>query len=52
MIPDPDDVPPAIDGMFGMILKIYRDYLISDDLKFLEESWPNIQNLMDYIFKD
>jgi len=38
--------------MFGMILKIYRDFLISGDLKFLEESWPNIQKLMEYIFKD
>ncbi len=52
MIPDPGDVPPAIDGMFGMILKIYRDFLISGDLKFLEESWPNIQSLMEYILKD
>lgn len=50
MIPDPGDVPPAIDGMFGMILKIYRDFLITNDLKFLKESWPYIEKLIKFIF--
>ncbi len=51
-IPDQGDVPPAIDGMFGMILKIYRDYLITGDLDFLERSWQHIKRLMEYILKD
>ncbi len=50
--PDFGDVPPAIDGMFGMILKIYRDYLITRDLDFLKNSWSYIQKLMEYILKE
>ncbi|NHJ21237.1 MAG: hypothetical protein EAX91_09855 [Candidatus Lokiarchaeota archaeon] len=51
-IPDRGDVPPAIDGMFGMILKIYRDYLITRDLDFLKGAWNHIQKLMEFIFKE
>ena len=51
-IPDVGDIPPAIDGMFGMILKIYRDYLITGDLDFLNRSWDHIKNLMEFIFKE
>jgi uncharacterized protein (DUF608 family) len=50
--PDTGDVPPAIDGMFGMILKIYRDYLITGDLDFLKRSWGYIKKLMEFIFKE
>ena len=50
--PDTGDIPPAIDGMFGMILKIYRDYLITGDLEFLKKSWGYIKNLMEFIFKE
>lgn len=50
--PDAGDVPPAIDGMFGMILKIYRDYLITRDLDFLKRSWDHIEKLMEFIFKE
>ncbi len=45
-----NEMPPAIDGMFGMILKIYRDYLITGDYDFLKFSWPKIAGLMTYIF--
>ncbi|MFX0010890.1 MAG: GH116 family glycosyl hydrolase, partial [Candidatus Hermodarchaeota archaeon] len=50
--PDKGDVPPAIDGMLGMILKIYRDYLITGDLDFLKQAWNHIQKLMEFIFKE
>jgi uncharacterized protein (DUF608 family) len=50
--PDSGDVPPAIDGMFGMILKIYRDYLITRDFEFLKRSWSYIKKLMVFIFKE
>ncbi len=51
-IADIGDVPPAIDGMFGMILKIYRDFLITNDRDFLKRSWVYIEKLMDFIFKE
>jgi len=43
---------PAIDGMFGMILKIYRDYLFTGDLEFLNKSWSSIKKLMEYIWEN
>ena len=43
---------PALDGMFGTILKIYRDYLITGDTKFLTRSWPIINKLINYIFEN
>ena len=49
--PRPHDIPPAIDGMFGMVLKIYRDYLITGDLEFLKNSWTFVKKLMEYIFR-
>lgn len=51
-IPDQGDIPPAIDGMFGMILKIYRDYLITQDLDFLKKSWSYITKLMEFVFRE
>ncbi|TES96308.1 MAG: hypothetical protein E3J90_08320 [Promethearchaeota archaeon] len=51
-IADIGDVPPAIDGMFGMILKIYRDFLITNDREFLKRSWVYIEKLMDFIFRE
>ncbi len=51
-VPDVGDVPPAIDGMFGMILKIYRDFLITNDRDFLKRSWVYIEKLMEFILKE
>ena len=50
--PDVGDIPPAIDGMLGMVLKIYRGYLITRDLNFLKRSWSYTIKLMEYIFKE
>ncbi len=47
-----DMIGPAIDGMFGTILKIYRDFLITGDQDFLKKSWPLIIRLMEYIFEN
>jgi non-lysosomal glucosylceramidase len=49
---DWDMIGPAIDGMFGTILKIYRDFLITGDLDFLKKSWPLIDKLINYIFEN
>jgi non-lysosomal glucosylceramidase len=46
-----DVMGPAIDGMFGTILKIYRDFLITGDREFLKKSWQLISRMMDYIFE-
>lgn len=47
-----DQMPPGLDGMLGVILKIYRDYLITADREFLNSTWPLIERLMNYIFRE
>jgi uncharacterized protein (DUF608 family) len=47
-----DLMPPGLDGMLGMVLRIYRDYLITTDREFLISTWPLIENLMEYIFRE
>jgi non-lysosomal glucosylceramidase len=47
-----DLIGPAIDGMFGTILKIYRDFLITGDRHFLKKSWPLIEKLINYVFEN
>jgi len=51
-IPYGDQMPPGLDGMLGIVLKIYRDYLITADHEFLNSTWPLIENLMNYIFRE
>lgn len=46
---DWERLPPALDGMLGMILKIYRDYCLTGDLDFLTSTWDLIENLMGFI---
>ena len=47
-----DLMPPGLDGMLGMILRIYRDYLITADREFLASTWSLIERLMNYIFRE
>jgi len=47
-----DLMPPGLDGMLGIILKIYRYYLITADREFLDSTWSLIEQLMNYIFRE
>jgi len=39
---------PATDGMFGTILGVYREYLVSADGRWLARQWPKIVKAMDF----
>lgn len=43
---------PAMDGLFGCILKTYRLLLTMDDIKWFKKAYPNIKKLMNYIFQE
>ena len=41
---------PALDGMLGAVLKLYREVRQSGDLAWLDRLWPRLERLMAYIF--
>lgn len=40
---------PALDGMLGEILKVYREVRQSGDLEWLAPLWPRVKRLLEYI---
>ena len=38
----------AMDGHFGSILGVYREYLLSDNKEFLSSAWPLTKKAMDF----
>lgn len=43
---------PAIDGLFGCILKTYRMLLTTNDFNWFKKAYPRIRKLMNYIFQE
>jgi non-lysosomal glucosylceramidase len=42
---------PALDGMLGAVLKTYREFQLSGDVKWLAEMFPHVAKLMQHIFE-
>jgi len=42
----------AIDGQLGTILKTYREFLITGDIKFIEKYWDNIRKALNYVIEN
>lgn len=42
---------PALDGMLGAVLKTYREFLLSGDVKWLAHMFPHVAKLMHHIFE-
>lgn len=40
---------PALDGMLGTVLKVYREVRQGANHAWLDECWPRVQKLMSYI---
>lgn len=45
------DMIPAADGQLGSVLRLYREWKISGDDKFLEDTWDKASKALDYAFK-
>lgn len=41
---------PALDGLFGAILKTWREYRSNGDRAWLEQCWPKMQLAMDHVW--
>lgn len=44
----PTNHRPAADGQFGTVLRVYREFLISGDIKWLEGIWPEIKRSIEF----
>jgi uncharacterized protein (DUF608 family) len=45
-------VHPAMDGLFGCILKTYRMLLFTNDFEWFKKAYPKIRRLMNYVFQE
>ena len=43
---------PAMDGLFGCILKTYRMLTFTNDFDWFKKAYPKIRKLMNYIFQE
>ncbi len=43
---------PAMDGLFGCILKTYRMLITTNDFEWFKKAYPKIRDLMNYIFRE
>ena len=44
----PSNHRPAADGQFGTILRVYREYMVSGDRKWLEQIWPQVKRSLEF----
>lgn len=42
---------PALDGMCGTVLKSYREFQYSQDVKWLHARWPRVKRLLTYLME-
>jgi hypothetical protein len=42
---------PAADGQMGCIMKLYREWKLSGDQKFLKELWPQAKKALEFTWK-
>jgi len=42
---------PAADGQMGLVLQVYREWLISGDDNWLKSVWPTAKRLLDFAWK-
>lgn len=44
----PTNFRPAVDGQYGTVLRVYREYLISGDQAWLSSIWPAVKTTIEY----
>jgi len=49
---DKNDFRPCVDGQFGGIIKVYREWKISGDDKWLKKLWPAIKKNISFAWSD
>ncbi len=39
---------PCVDGQFGTVMRVWREYLISGDKAWLASLWPNVKRTIEF----
>ncbi len=48
----PSRFRPCVDGQFGNVLKVYRDWKICGDTEWLRSLWPSIRHSIEYAWSE
>ncbi len=48
----PTNHRPALDGQFGTIMRVYREFIISGDMDWLKSIWPNVKRTIEYAWSE
>jgi len=45
------DFKPAADGQMGSVMKVYREWLLCGDTKWLRKLWPEVKRALEYAWR-
>lgn len=48
----PGNHRPAVDGQYGTILRVYREFLISGDLNWLKSIWDQVKKTVEFAWSE
>ncbi len=48
----PMDFRPAVDGQFGTVLRVYREFMLSGDVDWLKSIWDAVKSTIEYAWSD
>ena len=43
---------PCVDGQFGNIIKVYREWKISGDTGWLKQIWPSVKKSLEFAWSE
>ncbi|SFQ20070.1 GH116 family glycosyl-hydrolase [Caldicoprobacter faecalis] len=46
------DFRPCVDGQFGGVLKVYREWKVSGDTEWLRKLWPSVKKSIEYAWAE
>lgn len=47
----PNDEPAAADGQMGCVIRLYREWKLSEDNSIIESLWDNVKKAVDYALR-
>lgn len=48
----PTDFRPCVDGQYGTVMRVLREYKISGDREWLAEIWPQVKHSIEFAWSD
>ena len=48
----PTNHRPAVDGQYGTVLRVYREFMISGDVEWLKAIWPEVKRSVEFAWSE